>query len=232
MPTIPGNAESEDLIKVDDFEVGDTLTVYEAAMVYAGRHPGGAFLSGETKSRTQNYGPASREEYESFMRQRTLRFDDEARPRQGLAWDIYIELQKRIGTGELNPVQSAYEKDGRLDPLRTTIRTAYLVTLADERDERPEYLAHLMPLPEARHKAEELKRAPDARIDAAIVRVYDSAKAENRKPPNINELGDAVLPLLKVQGYRATGKRIRERGENFKHLRGAVGVRHSPRKNK
>jgi hypothetical protein len=43
------------------FKVGDKLTIYEAAMVYCGRHPGGRFLDSE------KYGRASLREHEIFL---------------------------------------------------------------------------------------------------------------------------------------------------------------------
>jgi hypothetical protein len=61
MPTIP-----EVLWAAGPFEAGESLTAYEAAMVYSGRHPGGVFLSGKTKKPEENYGRASLDDHGYF----------------------------------------------------------------------------------------------------------------------------------------------------------------------
>jgi hypothetical protein len=61
-----------------------------------------------------------------------------------------------------------------------------------------------------------LKKAPSAEIDLAIQTAYDNAQREGRKPPNINELPDEVLPILEAKHYRASKLRIKERGEQDK----------------
>jgi hypothetical protein len=115
LPTIP-----EARYSGAPFEVGETLTVYEAAMVYSGRHPGGVFLSGNAKNPEANYGRADLEDYEVFLGRNAK--DDDA-PRK-LAWNIYRELLRRIETGKIKPVSRAYRRNGALDPRDTVIRTA------------------------------------------------------------------------------------------------------------
>jgi len=55
--------------------------------------------------------------------------------------------------------------------------------------------------------------------------VYDTAEAEGRKPPNINELPAAVQPILQRKGFYASGRRIKQLGEReeFKRRRRPSG---------
>jgi hypothetical protein len=115
------------------FEIGDTLTVFAAAMVYAGRHPLPLFLRG-----------GSIEDHKQFLRAGILEHEPRARIRARLSWDTYCELINRIKQRRLIPVKSAYLEDGEVDPRRTVIETADLVLLANERGERPKYLKHLL----------------------------------------------------------------------------------------
>ena len=128
--SIPGPINSDER----PFEVGDTLTIFEAAMVYAGRHPHSVFLR-----------DGSVEDHVTFLRagirEREPRSRDEIGARQ--SWDIYCEIMKRIRQGDITAVKRAYSKDGEIDPIQTVIRTADLVALASERDERPKYLKHI-----------------------------------------------------------------------------------------
>jgi hypothetical protein len=262
MPTIPGNPWSRE----PPFLVGEKLSIYEAAMVYAGRNPCNRFLRGKGREfssaqtivkdeqgeivkdehgkrkseRTRKVmlvdrGRASLAEYEDFLcpvrdRDEPCEGDKAEVQAHKLSWGIYCELTRRVETGAITPVKKRYMLDGKLDPRDTLIKTVDLVELAAERGEHPEYLAHLMPLPDAR-KAD-LRAAPDARIDATIVGVYDNAEAEHRKPPNINQLAAAVQRLLKEQGYKASREQIRDRGAKFSDRRVPAGMRHGPWKNK
>ena len=126
---IPGPLNSDE----KPFEVGNTLTIFEAAMVYAGRHPHSVFLR-----------DGSVEDHLTFLRagirEREPRSRDRIRARR--SWDIYCELMKRVRQGDITAVKRAYSKDGEIDPIQTVIRTADLVALASERDERPKYLKH------------------------------------------------------------------------------------------
>ena len=108
------------------FEIRDTLTVFEAAMVYAGRHPLPRFLA-----------PGSIEDKLRFLR---AGIHKRERVRACRSWDIYCVLIDRIKYRGLNPIKSAHLEDGGIDPFRTVIRIDDLTALADERGERPKYL--------------------------------------------------------------------------------------------
>src|SRR5262249_6624382 len=103
------------------FEIGDTLTVYEAAMVYTSRHPHTQFLKG-----------SDLEDHLTFLRAgiRESGRPSRIRARQRQSWDIFCELMKRIDEGHLRTVARAYTKSGQIDPTRTVIRTENLVQLA------------------------------------------------------------------------------------------------------
>jgi hypothetical protein len=105
------------------FEIGDELTIYEAATVYAGRHASSKFLS-----------DATLEDVEIFLG----RGSTDARRR--LSWDVYCDLLRLIGRGEVEPLRSAYLPDGKFDPLKTVIRTADVAKLGVRRGDDPELL--------------------------------------------------------------------------------------------
>ena len=108
------------------FVIGDALTIFEAAMVYAGRHPHPRFLRN-----------GSIEDHVQFLRAGIREREPRRRIRARRSWDIYCELINRIKQRWLTPVKSAYSEDGEVDPRRTVIQTADLVLLAKERDEQP-----------------------------------------------------------------------------------------------
>jgi hypothetical protein len=123
--------------------IGDTLTIFDAAMIYAGRHPASAFLR-----------DAELAEAEQFLG-RGSRGEDEHATGRRLSWDIYCELKRRVKSGEIKPVCAAYlssdENDTpKIDPLRTTISIACLAELARERGDKPEFLAQLIEEPPPR----------------------------------------------------------------------------------
>jgi hypothetical protein len=115
------------------FEIGDTLTVFEAAMVYAGRHPLPRFLR-----------DGSIKDHERFLCAGIREGEPRAAIRARRSWDIYCELINRIKAGRLVPIKLAYLEDGEIDPRGTVIETADLVQLANERGEQPKYLRHLL----------------------------------------------------------------------------------------
>jgi hypothetical protein len=119
---IPAPAGSNE----NPFVIKNTLTVFQAAMVYAGRHPLPRFLK-----------PGSREERETFLH---AGMHLHKRVQARLSWNIYCELLNRIKRRELTPVKTAYSKDGEIDPFQTRILTADLKGLAAERGEDPKYL--------------------------------------------------------------------------------------------
>jgi hypothetical protein len=118
------------------FIVGEKLTIYQAAMVYSGRHPGGSFVDG-----TKDYERASLHDHESYL-------GKGARdgPRK-LAWDIYCQLRRMVAAGEIKPIKTAYTPTGEIDPLDTLIATVDVANLARARGESPECLAPWMNVP-------------------------------------------------------------------------------------
>jgi hypothetical protein len=95
------------------FKIKEVLTIYEAAMVYAGRHPYPHFFcikdgSIEEHLKYLNLGISA-----SLLRKRA---------RAQRSWDIYCELVKRIEQGKIQPLKFAYDKGNRIDPRRPNIR--------------------------------------------------------------------------------------------------------------
>jgi hypothetical protein len=157
---IPGCTEFPELAG-EAFTVCDTLTIYEAAMVYSDRHPGGQIING-----TKNYERGEISDYESYL-------GKGARDGQRkLAWDIYCQLWKIIDAGEIKPVKTAYAPSGKLDPRDTRIATADIVKLAQARGETPYYLS----LWKSR-QAPDPSRPKDrvrSKLDAAVKRIEDA----------------------------------------------------------
>jgi hypothetical protein len=112
---IPGCAEFPEF-GVEAFAVDDELTIFEAAMVYCGRNPGGRFIEG-----------GSLREHEGFLG----RGSDEMPYK--ISWDVWRDLCERVDQGKLEPVRKHYSSDGNLDPRLTVIRTVDLANLAKDR---------------------------------------------------------------------------------------------------
>jgi hypothetical protein len=104
------------------FQVGNEVTVYEAAMVYSGRHPYPKFFGLD--------GRRSEREPRGHRSQRS--------------WDIYNELLERIQRGLIKPIKPAYDLAGKIDGARTIVHISDLVQLAVRRREQPKYLRHLL----------------------------------------------------------------------------------------
>ena len=109
------------------------LTVYEAAMVYAGRHPYPYFFSVKG---------GSIRDYEGFLKL-GLSEASARRRRAQLSWDVCCQLMDRIKKGIINPIRIAYQPSGEIDFRRTRIETRDLLRLASDRRENPRYLRHL-----------------------------------------------------------------------------------------
>jgi hypothetical protein len=115
------------------FPIEDTLTVYEAAMVYAGRHP-----------YPRMFGPY--DDSNKIERCRTLlKVGLPASQHAQLSWDIFLELEKRIEQGTIEPHNPIHDRAERIDPFRTEISITDLARLAKDRGEKPEYLDGIRP---------------------------------------------------------------------------------------
>jgi hypothetical protein len=68
-------------------------------------------------------------------------------------------------------------------------------------------------------RSEILPDAPPAVIKREIKAVYDEAEAAGTKPPNINQLPDAVLPRLQAKGYTASKAQIKKIGKQSEERR-------------
>jgi hypothetical protein len=167
--------------------VGEALTIYQAAMVYSGRHPGGRFVDG-----TEEYGRAPLREYESYLGKGT-----HEGPRN-LAWNIYCELRRMVASGEIKPIKPAYAASGEIDPLDTLIATADVAKLAKTRGESPKYLGNWMREPPrasrrsrraveqaiARLRENYSDREVPARGEKSDRQIHDALKRPNEtKPP-------------------------------------------------
>ena len=102
------------------FVVGPPLTICEAAMLYAGRHPHGQFLR-----------DGSVADHEEFIRTNQT------------SWDVYCDLMRRAERGSVRLKKAVYLRDGRLDPRRTRITFEVLLELARERGDADARLVEL-----------------------------------------------------------------------------------------
>ena len=122
--------------KDEPFKIGDVLTIYEAAMVYAGRHPYPYFF--DVKGR-------GIKEHLEFLRLGLAQSSPRKRVCAQLSWDICREIIIRIERGQIRPIKTAcYDARGEIDICRTQIRTSDLADLAKDRGETPKYLRHLL----------------------------------------------------------------------------------------
>lgn len=64
---------------------------------------------------------------------------------------------------------------------------------------------------------ERLGRATDSDILTAITEAYDATDVAKQKPPNINEIGAAVLPLLAQKGLKCSENRVKTLAHNPSH---------------
>jgi hypothetical protein len=121
--------------KDEPFKIIDVLTVYEAAMVYAGRHPYPYFF--DVKGR-------GIKEHLEFLRLGLAQSSPRKRVRAQRSWDICREIIIRIERGQIRPIKTAYDARGDVDISRTQIRTSDLADLAKERGETPRHLRNLL----------------------------------------------------------------------------------------
>src|SRR5262245_44954104 len=119
-PIVPPPRESDE----KPFEVGDELTVFEAPMIYAGRHPPGRFVEGGNIA-----------DHLAFLQAGIDDAPTRNRIEAQLSWDIYCTLERKIECGDIRPVKLARDRDRKINPLLTVIRTLDLAGLATERGE-------------------------------------------------------------------------------------------------
>jgi hypothetical protein len=156
------------------FNIGETLTIYQAAMVYSGRHPGGRFVDG-----TKDYDRATLHDYELFLGKGAR-----DAPRK-LAWDIYCQLREMVASGDIKPNKPAYTPTGDIDPRDTLIATTDVAKLARARGQSPEYLANWMREPP--RASQRSRRA----VDQAIARLRE--KYPDREVPARAEKSDRQI---------------------------------------
>jgi hypothetical protein len=132
IPAPSGGGHGDFFVTEEPFEVGPEITVYQAAMVYAGRHPCERLLG------VGSDHPPTPDDYLAF-----LKGGMERRVNVQQSWDIWCELAKRIEAGEIKPVRCRYARPGKMDFVHTVIRLVDVARLATERGEHPEYLQHV-----------------------------------------------------------------------------------------
>jgi hypothetical protein len=114
------------------FPIRHEHTIYEAAMVYAGRHPYPFDLG--------PYDTRDRRERCLTLLKLGLKETPQKRPRAQRSWDIFCELGERIKRSQITPITIARDLAGEIDLIDTVISIADLVQVAIDRRERPKYL--------------------------------------------------------------------------------------------
>jgi hypothetical protein len=132
----PSTAIPAPTVEDKPFEVGDELTVYEAAMVYAGRHPYPEMFG--------PYGGKNRRKHCLTLLKLGLSERLPRRQRAQRSWNIFCEVGERIRQGKIKPITTAYDLAGEIDLIDTVISTAEIMQLARDRDEQPKYLRPLL----------------------------------------------------------------------------------------
>lgn len=185
------------------FEIGDELTMFEAAMLYAGRHPGGYWLNGKTKNAAEDFDRAELPLYERFLCPEREREARDGTPRK-LSWDVYCELRRRGRSGEIKPIKTAYLPNGDIDPRDTTIKTSDLAALAIERDERPDLFAHLIDDLLSAAEDEKKNKEPIKALEPADARDGGKSIRQQRcgAPPKYDwvMIHDEMLRLMNENG--------------------------------
>jgi hypothetical protein len=188
--TLPAPANSDE----QEFQIGDELTVFEAAMIYAGRHPAPRFLKDGTIHDHLDFLRAGIREREPRSR---------IRIRARRSWDIYCEIIARIKAGRIQPLRPAYDAEGQVDPIRTVIRTPDLQDLAKERRERPRALTHLQTAQSSPRKSG--TRPAFERAKRALGSIYSNGVPDQIAEPNKILVG-RVGAWLEEKTMRAVGK--------------------------
>ena len=173
------------------FEIGSTLTLFDAAMIGGDRHPLPRFLADGTI-----------DDHFEFLKAGIPpqpKSNKRADARRSL--DVYHELMNLIRQDKLEPVSRKYQPSGEIDPVRTLIQTSDIIALALERGEQPIYLRSMdepapanelsvsavtasseqaLPIPPAAQALEPLTIATST-CTASIVQVRKKRGAPDRK---------------------------------------------------
>jgi hypothetical protein len=172
------------------FQVGHELTVYQAAMIYTGRHPHEGFLRDGTV-----------DDHLKFL---SAGIPDQPKSRERIraqrSWDVYCELMKKIEAGTIIPVRAHYQRSGQLNPVLTVIRLADVARLAAERGERPRYLRHNHVEPVEAVEAPPRSQHARDRARMALDEIYPRGIPDAATEPN--------LVLYKKVGDWLKGKRL------------------------
>jgi hypothetical protein len=166
------------------FRVKDELTVYEAALVYAARHPYPKFFGLKDGRKSK--------------REQMLTYLNLKRPWAQLARDIFYQLGERIRRGRIKPIRPAYDPGGKIDLFRTVIATADLMQVVNHGgDECPKYLGRFETKTIARAAPKMTKRKE---VEAFIEKKY----------PNGVDVSYRVIALeLSAIGLRVSERTIR-----------------------
>ena len=131
----PSTAIPAPTVEDKPFQVEDELTVYEAAMVYAGRHPYPEMFG--------PYGGENRRKHCLTLLKLGLSERLPRRQRAQRSWNIFCEVGERIRQGKIKPITTAYDLAGEIDLIDTVISTVEIMQLARDRGEQPKYLRPL-----------------------------------------------------------------------------------------
>jgi hypothetical protein len=171
------------------FKIGETLTLFEAAMVYAGRHPHERFFEVDEGNVEDVKGML-----QLGFSQPQSRVSGEPRCAQK-SWDIYCTLLENIEQGKIQPVRRAYDQTGALDPGRTTIRTCDLAALAAERGDGSKYLKHLLP-------REAIRSAEDKKDTTIMVPKARARPALERAQRGLKEIYPCGIPKMSIESNK------------------------------
>jgi hypothetical protein len=131
----------------DPFELCDTLTIADAAMVYSSRHPRPTYWFGKGadnpspinprepagvnqieeligKGATKDFGPGTVEDWQT-------------------SWSVYCTLVDGVEKGSIAPTKPVYLADRSINPVLTEIPLAALLDLARQRNDAGEIVSSL-----------------------------------------------------------------------------------------
>jgi hypothetical protein len=182
-----------------DFIIGETLTLFEAAMVYTDRHPHGAFLR-----------DASNEDHEKFLGKGRLEKDVRAQ----LSWVVYCHLVREAEAGKLVLAREAYLNGGRhLDPRHTRIPIGVLLDLARKRGDGGSYIRALLAVQQDQLRAgSAAARQANCAAELQVVDGPSSAtpRSNPRRDASVNRLARINDALIVLQTERRTFRTTKE----------------------